>query len=162
MHSWNFTIKSSTVWNKKRRKAFVEKFLLLLIEMTQIPQTKTKLFDKSCEHLLDNFDLKLSTNKCNSSFLPEKNKLGSNFLSVYSHFHLKNISDKLDEDNVDLHLTMSHFVSQIAHNQRELFINTINFVMNKERRRNYYSCPSCKNYPNTATNNKYETAESTT
>ena len=123
---------------------------------------KIRLLDKNCEHFSDNSDLNFLTKEYNSYFLHEKNELGRNFSSAYPHFHLKDISDKLDKNDVNLDLQMSYFVSQITHNQRELFIDVINSVINKERRRKCSSCPSCNDYPNTNANNIYETAVPTT
>ena len=116
---------------------------------------KTKLLDKNCEYFSDNWDLKFSTNKYNNYFLHEKNGLGRNCHWAYSHFHSKDISNKLDKDGVDLDLKMSYLVSQIKYNQHELLIDVNNFVINKERRRKCSSCPSCKCHPNTDIINIY-------
>ena len=77
-------------------------------------------------------------------------------------FYLKNISDNLDENNIDLDLIMSHFVSQITHNQRQLSIDVINYVIKKEGKSKCSSCPSCKYYPNTNTKIIFETNVRTT
>ena len=90
-------------------------------------------------------------------FSRRKKGLGKNHLVAYSHFHLKDISSRVDAEDVDLDLKMSYLVSQMTHNQRVLFMDIIDCVIKKERNNSTNLCPKCNFYTRTKIKKIYET-----
>ena len=86
---------------------------------------------KDTKNITENLDLMFATKECNTYFQEEKKGLGKNYLVAYSHFHLKDISSRVDAEDVDLDLKMSYLVSQITHNQRASFMDIIDCVIKK-------------------------------
>ena len=101
---------------------------------------------KDTKNMNENFDLMFATKECNTYFQEEKKGLGKNYLVAYSHFHLKDISSRVDAEDVDLDLKMSYLLSQITHNQRALFMDIIDCVIKKERNNSTNLCPKCNLY----------------
>ena len=84
---------------------------------------------------LEKQDLYFNTEKSNNFFLEETAGFGNAYLCGYSHFHLKNISNKLDEDEVELDMKIAYLSLQLSVDQRKLFSEIIDGIIEKERKK---------------------------
>ena len=124
-----------------------------------IEDTTSEKYDKYATEVTD---LNFSTIECNTYFDQERKGLGKSYLAAYSHFHLKDISSRLNTADVTLDMKMSYLVSQMTHNQRELFTDIIDCVIKKERNHPTLLCPKCNLYTRTKMKSIYETDVPTT
>ena len=79
-------------------------------------------------------ELGFNCERSNRYFLEETVGLGNAFLSGYSHFHMTNISDKLDKDQVELDIKIAFLSSQLSVIQRKLFVEIINGIIKRREK----------------------------
>ena len=60
---------------------------------------------------------------------------GNTYLCGYAHFHLRNISNKLNVEEVELDLKIAYLSSQLSVKQRKLFSEIINGIIEKENKK---------------------------
>ena len=94
-----------------------------------------EIFYDTKSYPLRRSDLNFNNEKCNNYFLEETAGFGNAYLCGYAHFHLRNISNKLNEEEVELDLKIAYLSSQLSVEQRHLFSEIINGIIEKENKK---------------------------